>query len=87
MITLKTNMATTQEYYSLILIVLCMKLKPNMFMRILIMIIQLTQCDYPNKLITWKIKDETGGVFIKKIFIKAIYFWYMIVVSIKKQRV
>ena len=87
MITLKTNMATTQEYYSLILIVLCMKLKPNMFMRILIMIIQLTQCDYLNKLITRKIKDETGGVFIKKIFIKAIYFWYMIVVSIKKQKV
>ena len=87
MITLKTNMATTHEYYSLILIVLCMKLKPNMFMRILIMIIQLTQCDYPNKLITWKIKDETGGVFIKNFFIKAIYFWYMIVVSIKKQRV
>ena len=87
MITLKTNMATTQEYYSLILIVLCMKLKPNMFMRILIMIIHLTQCDYPNKLITWKIKDKTGGVFIKKFFIKAIYFWYMIVVSIKKQRV
>ena len=87
MITLKTNMATTQEYYSLILIVLCMKLKPNMFMRILIMIIQLTQCDYPNKLIVRKIKDETGGVFIKKIFIKAICFWYMIAVSIKKQRV
>ena len=87
MITLKTNMTTTQEYYSLILIVLCMKLKPNMFMRILIMIIQLTQCDYLNKLITRKIKDETGGVFIKKFFIQAIYFWYMIVVSIKKQRV
>ena len=87
MITLKTNMTTTQEYYSLILIVLCMKLKPNMFMRILIMIIQLTQCDYPNKLIIRKIKDETGGVFFKKFFVKAICFWYMIVVSIKKQRV
>ena len=56
-------------------------------MRILIMIIQLTQCDYPNKLIIRKIKDETGGVFIKNFFIKAICFWYMIVVSIKKQRV
>ena len=56
-------------------------------MRILIMIIQLTQCDYPNKLIIRKIKDETGGVFFKKFFIKAICFWYMIVVSIKKQRV
>ena len=87
MITLKTNMATTQEYYSLILIVLCMKLKPNMFMRILIMIIQLTQCDYPNKLIIRNIKDETGGVSIKRSFIKAICFWYMIAVSIKKQRV
>ena len=87
MITLKTNMTTTQEYYSLILIVLCMKLKPNMFMRILIMIIQLTQCDYPNKLIIRKIKDETGGVFFKKFFIKANCFWYMRVVSIKNQRV
>ena len=60
-----------------------MKLKPNMFLRIFVMvmkylilvIIQLTQCRDLNKLVVSKIKDETGGVSIKKKFIQAICFW------------
>ena len=35
-IILKINVVTTQDYYSLILLVYCMKLKLNMFMKILI---------------------------------------------------
>ena len=54
---------------------------------LILVIIQLTQCRDLNKLVVSKIKDETGGVSIKKKFIQAICFWWMIVVSIKKQRV
>ena len=50
-ITLKTNMVKTQNYYSQILIVIYMKLKPRTFMKILVklkkclilVIIQLSQ--------------------------------------------
>ena len=38
MITLKINMVTTEDYYSLILIVSCMKLKPKMFIKIFVKI-------------------------------------------------
>ena len=38
MITLQINMVTTQDYYSLILIVWHMKLKTKMFMKILVRI-------------------------------------------------
>ena len=38
MITLKINMVTTQDYYSLILIVWCIKLKPKKLMKILVRI-------------------------------------------------
>ena len=47
-----------------------------MVMKYLIsVIIQLTQCRDLNKLVVSKIKDETGGVSIKKKFIQAICFW------------
>ena len=38
MIILKVNMITTQDYYSLTLVVWCMKLKRKIFMNILIKI-------------------------------------------------
>ena len=43
-----------------------------------------------NKLVPGKIKDETGGVTSKGLVglkSKMFFFWYMIVVSIKKERV
>ena len=38
MITLKTNMVTTRDYYSEVLTVKCMKLKLKMFIKILVAI-------------------------------------------------
>ena len=70
MITLKTNMAATQNYYSLILIVRDMKLKLKIFVKILVritkflilIIIQLNKKYYDNskKLVVDKMKDEMG---------------------------
>ena len=47
----------------------------EMIMKYLILVfIQLTQCDDPNRLVVSKIKNETGGVLLKKFFIKTIVF-------------
>ena len=43
-----------------------------------------------NKLVVGKMKDEIGGVIINGYFAlkpKIYWFWYIIVVSLKKQRV
>ena len=61
--------------------VLCMKLKPNMFMRIfemimnylILVIIQLTKCDDPNKLVVSKIKNEIVGVLLKDFLLKQLF--------------
>ena len=61
--------------------VLCMKLKPNMFMRIfemimnylILVIIQLTKCDDPNKLVVNKIKNEIVGVLLKDFLLKQLF--------------
>ena len=69
MITLKTNMAATQNYYSLILIVRDMKLKLKIFVKILVritkflilIIIQLNKkYDNSKNLVVDKMKDEMG---------------------------
>ena len=69
MITLKTNMAATQSYYSLILIVRDMKLKLKIFVKILVritkflilIIIQLNKkYDNSKNLVVDKMKDEMG---------------------------
>ena len=69
MITLKTNMAATQSYYSLILIVRDMKLKQKIFVKILVritkflilIIIQLNKkYDNSKNLVVDKMKDEMG---------------------------
>ena len=77
MITLKTNMITTENSYSQTLIVYCMKLKLNMSMKILCLIIKemfdfsnystKSKChDDSNKLVIGKMKDETAGVAIEE---------------------
>ena len=61
--------------------VLCMKLKPNIFMRIfemimnylILVIIQLTKCDDPNKLVVSKINSEIGGVLLKDFLLKQLF--------------
>ena len=61
--------------------VLCIKLKPNMFMTIfemimnylILVIIQLTKCDDPNKLVVNKIKNEIVGVLLKDFLLKQLF--------------
>ena len=64
MITLETNMLTDQDYYSLILIVWSMKLKPKIFMKNLV---KIKKCLI--LVVVGKMKDEKGGVAIEE-FIK-----------------
>ena len=75
MITLKISMLATQDYYSLKLIVWCMKFKPKMFMKILVRIkkclilavIQLSQN---------VIKNETAGVTIQFVIFKLLSYCF-----------
>ena len=65
MITLKTNVVTTQDYYSQSLIVECMKLKLNMSIKILAFnnySIKSKYYDNSNKLRVGKMIDKTAGV-------------------------
>ena len=75
-------MVTIQDYYSLILIVRCMKLKLKMFMKILVktkkclilVIAQLSQSiDDLNKLVLGKIKNKIGSIALEECVVLKIY--------------
>ena len=84
-------MVTIQDYYSLILIVRCMKLKLKMFMKILVktkkclilVIAQLSQSiDDLNKLVLGKIKNKIGSSALEECVVLKIY---LLLVDDKKQ--
>ena len=94
---LKINMATNQSYYSLILIVYCKKLKPKMFMKILVSIKKMLD------FINYSAKSNNMIIQTNQLLVKlnmgrvvllqknlldqsqrCIRFWQMIVASIKK---
>ena len=84
-------MVTIQDYYSLTLIVRCMKLKLKMFMKILVktkkclilVIAQLSQSiDDLNKLVLGKIKNKIGSSALEECVVLKIY---LLLVDDKKQ--
>lgn len=76
MMTLKTNMVTSQDYYLLVLIVWCTKIKRNMLIKslvrtrkCLVLAITLRSKNYyddSNKLVAVIMKYEIGGGAIKE---------------------